>query len=367
MYKVMLVDDIEVMRRQIKRLDLWGEQTGFYIVDEADDGFEALSKLEKNPVDLLITDISMPRINGIELLKEVYEQSLATCVVFLSEHKEFSYAKEAIQYDIFDYLVKPVEREELRALLIKVKRFIEQKRALENEKKELENKLVERLDLFYPINQINDVINCVIGGDEAVSERIAEMVGITFKALEYDLVKTALVLQKTYTEILNAVKTKYAWIDQFADTTAFTCVDLTKLKHIDEIEGQLSELVESLAKMINKFILVSKKSSLVAEICDFIIRNVDHGITLSKVSEGLFLTKNHIGDVFKQETGLTVGEYIIMVKVERAKQLIKEGNLKQYEISELLGYNDSEYFAKLFKKNTGLSPIAYKASLIEKK
>jgi len=84
--------------------------------------------------------------------------------------------------------------------------------------------------------------------------------------------------------------------------------------------------------------------------------NVENNISISTISEALFLTKNHIGDTFKQETGMTVGEYITMVKIERAKQLVIEGTLKNYEIAQKLGYKDVEYFGKLFKKNTGVSP-----------
>lgn len=359
----MLVDDIEIMRRQIKRLDLWGEQTGFYIVDEAEDGQEALSKLNKNAVDLLITDISMPRINGIELLKETYENSLATCVVFLSEHKEFSFAKEAIQYDIFDYLVKPVDPEELRKLLNKVKQHIEKKREASIERQELEARLIEQVEIYYPHSHINDIINDLLEGNRSASDGVPEMVTSTYTALGYDLIKTAIVLQKTYLEIWSTIIRRHEWVEKIVDTAAFTSVNLTRSNTIDDIEKQLMELMDSITIIINTFMLQSNRTTLIREICEFILKKVDQGVNISMVSEGLYLTKNHIGDVFRQETAMTIGEYIILVKVERAKQLIREGTLKNYEISEQLGYNDSEYFAKVFKKNTGLTPMAFKNGL----
>lgn len=359
----MLVDDIEIMRRQIKRLDLWGEQSGFYIVDEAEDGQEALAKLKKNAVDLLITDISMPRINGIELLKETYENSLATCVVFLSEHKEFNFAKEAIQYDIFDYLVKPVNPEELRKLLNKVKQHIEQKREAKIERQKLEERLIEQVEIYYPHSYIKDIINGLLEGNSSASDGIPEMVTSTYTALGYDLIKTAIVLQKTYLEIWSTIIRRHEWVEKVVDTAIFTSVNLTRLNTIDEIKKQLMELMDSITTIINTFMLQSNRTTLIHEICDFILKKVDQGVNISMVSEGLYLTKNHIGDVFRQETAMTIGEYIIMVKVERAKQLIREGTLKNYEISEKLGYNDSEYFAKVFKKNTGLTPMAFKNAL----
>jgi two-component system response regulator YesN len=108
--------------------------------------------------------------------------------------------------------------------------------------------------------------------------------------------------------------------------------------------------------------LYSKKSPLIKEICTYIINNIEEEINMTRISEALFLTKNHIGDIFKQETGMTVGEYITMMKMERAKLLLTKEDLKSYEAAHKLGYNNAEYFGKLFKKHTGLSPMEFKNS-----
>ena len=74
MFKVMIVDDVEVMRRDVKRLKLWGESSGFIIEAEAVDGLDALEQLEKHSIDLVITDIRMPHVDGIELLRQISEK-----------------------------------------------------------------------------------------------------------------------------------------------------------------------------------------------------------------------------------------------------------------------------------------------------
>lgn len=363
MFKVMIVDDMEVMRRQIKRLPLWGEDTGFNIIDEAEDGQEALYKLQRQPVDLLITDIKMPRINGIELLKEVHENQLATCVVFLSEHSEFNFAKEAIQYGIFDYLVKPVKAEELKTLLQKVKNYIEEKKQAQIQLKKLENKLMEKIDVYYPTSYLNSIVQYVCEGNNGAIKTIEAMVEDTAAALGYDMTKTAIMLEKAYNEILLGVKDKHGWIEKFVNTKFFSDINLTHYSDTDSIKKTMIEMLEALISIITKFILYSGKSSLIREICIYVIENVENNISITTISKTLFLTKNHIGDIFKQETGMTVGEYITMVKIERAKQLVAEGTLKNYEIAERLGYNNVEYFAKLFKKNTGLTPMEFKNAL----
>jgi len=354
MFKVMVVDDIEVMRRQIKRLDLWGEKTGFTIVDEAEDGQEALDKLRENSVDLLITDISMPRITGMELLKETYENDYASCVVFLTEHKEFSYAKEAIQYGVFDYLVKPVNAEELSTLLIKVKKYIEQK----------EDKRIGQMDVYYPLDYLNDITKNVIEGNEKSDDLISKMVETTYIALEYDLIKTALIIKKVYTQIWCAVNNEHKWLETYIDTRLYSDVDFTSYSSFEAITIKFAALIKQISDTIDTFIRNSLKTPVIHEICVFVVNNIEQNINISKISSTLFLTKNYIGDLFKQETGMTLGEYITMVKMERAKKLIREGHLKNYEISQKLDYNDTDYFSKLFKKNTGYTPAEYKKSLI---
>lgn len=363
MFKVMIVDDMEIMRRQIKRLPVWGETSGFYIIDEAEDGQEALEKLQIQPVDLLITDIRMPRVNGIELLKECNENSLAACTVFLSEHSEFSFAKEAIQYGIFDYIVKPVNQEELRKLLLKAKDYLKVKEEAKIHVKKLEDKLIEKIDIYYPTEQLNSIIKYVLEGDRKAIDVVLIMADNTAIALENDMMKTALVLQRAYNEIWVSVKTSHEWIEKFLDTKPYEEISLVQYDNIDLMKIKTKETIENLISIINKFILYSKKSPLIREICNYVIRNIEGEINIGNISEVLFLSKNYVGDIFKQETGMTVGEYITMIKIERAKQLIIDGVLKNYEIAQKLGYNNVEYFGKLFKKNTGLSPLEFKNTL----
>src|SRR5690554_2801467 len=117
LFKVLLVDDMEISRRQVKRLNLWDGETNFYIAAEAQNGQEALNILRQEEFDLLITDIKMPKIDGIELMKETAENSLCPCVVLLSDYEDFSYARLGIQYGAFDYLGKPPEYNSMLDLL----------------------------------------------------------------------------------------------------------------------------------------------------------------------------------------------------------------------------------------------------------
>ncbi len=112
MYTVLLVDDEEnVLKNLLNTID-WPAY-GVETVITACDGLDALSKMARQPVDLLITDISMPHLDGIGLIHQVREISPLTRCVILSSYSDFTYAQEAISLGVENYLLKPFKTEEL--------------------------------------------------------------------------------------------------------------------------------------------------------------------------------------------------------------------------------------------------------------
>jgi len=120
MYTVVVADDEEELRRAIVRRIDW-ESIGFQVVGEAENGIEALELVEKTEPDLLLTDIKMPFISGIELARQVREVRPATQIAFISGFDEFSYAQQAIQYNIISYMLKPISMADLTKELTVIK------------------------------------------------------------------------------------------------------------------------------------------------------------------------------------------------------------------------------------------------------
>ena len=112
MYTVVFADDeIELRQAILQRIDWAG--LGFSVVADAENGVEALEAVEQYEPDLLITDIRMPLMTGIELARRVREVCPATQIVFLSGYDDFGYAQEAIRYNVISYLLKPISAAEL--------------------------------------------------------------------------------------------------------------------------------------------------------------------------------------------------------------------------------------------------------------
>lgn len=112
MWRVVIADDESVIREGMKTIIPWSEY-GFEIAEEASDGAEALECIKKIKPEVLITDVKMPLMSGIELLKEVRRLKIDTKVVFISGYDDFLYVKEGMRFGAINYLMKPISAEEL--------------------------------------------------------------------------------------------------------------------------------------------------------------------------------------------------------------------------------------------------------------
>ncbi|WP_127836316.1 response regulator [Clostridium prolinivorans] len=123
-YKLLIVDDeVEVRKGIIEKID-WNF-IGFEIVGEAENGKEALEVFEKTLPDVLITDINMPFMNGLELSSIIREKYPTTKIILITGYDEFEYAHKAIKLNVLEYILRPISSSELTEILIKIKNKID--------------------------------------------------------------------------------------------------------------------------------------------------------------------------------------------------------------------------------------------------
>ncbi len=116
MKKVMIVEDEELILQGIRNILDW-ESLGLEVVHMAHDGVEALEMWEKEPVHIVVTDISMPEMDGLELLRKIREKEEQVRFIILTGYDEFNYAREAIRLEVENYILKPIDEEELERQL----------------------------------------------------------------------------------------------------------------------------------------------------------------------------------------------------------------------------------------------------------
>ena len=120
MYKLLLVDDEILVREAIAENIHWRE-LGYELVSTCENGKEAIAYIKNNKVDVIITDVCMPFIDGIELSKYVNVNNLKIDVIIFSGYNEFEYAQKAIRYGVSEYLSKPITASELSEVLLNSK------------------------------------------------------------------------------------------------------------------------------------------------------------------------------------------------------------------------------------------------------
>src|SRR5512136_1380225 len=144
LHKVFLVEDEIVAREGIRDNVDW-RLNGFEFCGEAPDGEIALPLLETAEPDVLITDIKMPFMDGLQLCKVVRERMPWVKIIILSGHDEFEYAQEAIKLGVTEYLLKPVGVQELHNVLHKVAALLDRERKEQEELQKLRDQIEDNL------------------------------------------------------------------------------------------------------------------------------------------------------------------------------------------------------------------------------
>lgn len=151
MYRLVIVDDEEKILEGIADLFPWNN-IGFQVVGRFIDAKSALNFIESNAVDVVMTDISMPEMNGIDLTKELKRFSNINIVLF-SSYKDYEYMRAAIQCGINDYLLKPIRYDELVACFENIKTKLDEKKVVELPKpKTYYNEIILRVDEYLKNN-----------------------------------------------------------------------------------------------------------------------------------------------------------------------------------------------------------------------
>lgn len=145
MYKVILIDDEPWLLKDMELLIDW-ERFGFEVTAKISDSEQAIYMIKKHRPDLIICDIKMPGLNGIELMKMVKQRFNDIFVVFVSAYSEFSYAKQAIEMGAYNYILKPTEEEELSNTLKKIATLLDK----------------EKEDIYYNTGESHDIVGDII-------------------------------------------------------------------------------------------------------------------------------------------------------------------------------------------------------------
>jgi YesN/AraC family two-component response regulator len=359
MIKVMIVDDEPYIRQGIQILINW-VQYGFEICGEASNGKEAIELMKGMNVDLVITDIKMPEMNGIELIEYTWEHiSDKIRFIILSGYYEFEYAKKAIKYDVADYILKPVQQEELiRALEDYKKQF--KRWNQERGKLELSEKIV--FDCYLSKDIMDDLIQAIEEYDTEKMGRKLEVVYDYFKEIVADPEIIKINLDYLLFNLVNLAKELKPEFDQ---------EEINKII----IQSGYNQIVASgNATELKKFALVFSTylnqlrqyalGGVLTEIEKEIIEHYMDNLSLKSLSEKYYINSAYLGQIFKKQYGISFKDYLNSYRIDRAAELLIRSDVMIYEVAIAVGFNSTDYFISKFVEFKGSTPLQYKKQVI---
>ncbi|WP_284639251.1 response regulator transcription factor [Paenibacillus silviterrae] len=197
----------------------------------------------------------------------------------------------------------------------------------------------------------------ILGQEDLVEERINELT----KALHHEPAPSINVLREFAIDIVGIIALGlHDHGLQIEDIHSEFNVyrELERLYSIQDFAAWLRELLIPISEVMNR-----RGSQKHRKTIDFIMRYVQEHyaeeITLDVIAEKVYLTRNYLSQIFKQETGENYNNYLTRIRMDKAKELMLSGNYKIFEISQMVGYKNNAYFSQLFKKHTGLNPSEF--------
>ncbi|QGH33816.1 response regulator [Gracilibacillus salitolerans] len=151
MYKMIIVDDEAEIRIGLSNYFPWN-QLGFEVVYQCVNGKQAIEYIEQNTIDLILTDIRMPVMDGIELAKELHKRRSFIYIIFLSGYKDFQYAKEALKYGVKEYIVKPGKFEEIHEVFTTVKAQLDKEWSRHHKKENYIENIIQTIEDYIKKN-----------------------------------------------------------------------------------------------------------------------------------------------------------------------------------------------------------------------
>lgn len=382
---IVLVDDEQVILNGLAKI-IPSLCPDWVICDMYTDANDALTNCDWDNVQVALVDISMPGMDGLSLIAALRENDFDTMVIFVTAHADFEYAHEAAHLQMFDYLLKPVTRAALE-------------KSLRKAQNEYEKMLAGRNDSAYIQANLHTLRKHFLG-DIMFEERYVSPEEMIVGQRQYELDDCLYSIALLTTSLKrNAVKTELAKVLQpngwmiYGQSLSFELL----IMHKDEIDnGKLSDVTKSIdgtwsfcEKRVNIEMLADSYRKLLLEhgsteaeelhLPDFskltlspsIIAAVnyinDHYaelLSLSVIAENVYLHPAYLSNTFRKQTGWAVIDYINEVRITNAKRLLADPRNRIYWIVEQVGFSNQRYFASVFKKSTGMTPMQYRQNVI---
>lgn len=361
MFDVLFVEDDEAICFLVSHYPVWAEGT-YRLAGVAHNGREALERLEKEPFDLVITDIRMPVMDGLALTRQIRDGGYSTAVVLASTYSDFEYAKEGMRLGALDYIQKPLTSEMVAETLELVRPRLEALRALRGKAAEPAGEtLLEaaqwetaQWEESHPESGARltaEILESLLAGDAGLEALLGRAADICMEEAGAKPEEAARRMSQILAGLWEQMLARFPWLSVAPDPALKV--------HLPDCRRDFITLAGALEGVARDFCL-ARQDGVTSRICRILAGNLREPDLTGLVTEKLDLSRDYVRVLFKNKTGSSLNDYTTMLRMEYARRLLTQSNLKVYEIAEEVGYGTIDYFTRLFKNYTGDTPLKYR-------
>lgn len=399
MWKIVIADDEPKIRQGLKELV---ESFGLplKVCGEAKNGLEALRLIKEERPDIALVDICMPKLNGLQLLERIREIHPECRTIIVSGYNEFTYAKEAMTLGVRNYILKPIEEEELyeaiNNLIEELSRERSRQRFIDLANYQLEQHREYLQGVFF-----NDWIEGRLtnseweGQKELLSVHIEESAALILVSTQNnrtlslrmddshisdDIYQFA--LKNILRELLEECGPVYLFVDRYQNVAGICHVDR------QELEGFRRHVEESLEQILGgtcTIVIRGCQESIFPEIYGEALKEVqkalecrpvvteakkylyehfrDPEIDLNLVARSIGISPAYLSRLMKQELGMPFKDFLTSLRINEAIVLMRSTNCSINEIANMVGYKSQHYFSTAFKNSMGISPSEHRKNI----
>ena len=380
MYRLLIVEDEEIIRQGLTEHIPWNK-IGFNVVGEADNGKSAVDLIPVIQPDVILTDIKMPEMNGVEMMSFIKQEYPHIKVIVISGYNDFEYARKSVEYGAYSYLLKPVRETEIKEVFELLKDDLNK---IENEKTKMVvhfDKLLEYQNLPFLKNlkssaQIEQLLSTSIS-NSVIAKNYSEFMKLLDDFYDNYSSGNRFEFEEIYVKTIELIVILSARLYENGIIFQDICPEdfrkdikmIIKTQSMLDLKNYLSKLFSRVIDYLN--ILDTKHSqyddSSIIKVKQFIEENYNRKISLDEAAGIAYMSPAYFSTYFKKATGITYTDYLINVRVQKAKDLLRNHNLKVYEVALMVGYDDFRHFSKVFKKLNGIGPTQYKKMYLKEK
>lgn len=349
--KIMLVDDdihvLDGLRKLLNISTIHGNITAAVY-----NGDEALTVIADECPDVVISDIKMPVMDGLQLAQTLSEKYPAIKMILLSSFGEFEYAQKAIRYGVSEYILKPITAEKIRKI----------EQALQR--------------IYYSNERHNQNLKCIFNREHAVQALLDAVHQNDKTAVEEfffsDSFNRLMERETASAAGLFFIDTLYRFLTELPVANVHRLQQEQEEKQnfflsLKERETQrhfLTDLYRHAADTVATA-LHPVSRDIISEVKRLIEKEYrSYFFNISYIAHTLHLSVPYISMLFMQKTGCHLNEYITGLRLSHAKQLLRDSDIPILTVALQSGYRDAKYFARVFRKYEKMSPSEYRACIV---